>query len=191
VKSKNTRARFWQKGGPMLFPTTTLKHSQPSESTLTDCDPTSSAEGFPAQICLSPDGWREWTEPALVYGRKSPALLANYDHTTQSWKTSQTCLVALLATPADGSGAFSETWPRSGMMRSGIAYRLETLARPTSETVSGLLPTPTAHNAKEGAYPAEYTRNTPTLAAVLGGKINPSFSEQLMGFPLNHTALKL
>ena len=76
------------------------------------------------------------------------------------------------------------------MMRSGIAYRLETLARPTSETVSGLLPTPTAHNAKEGAYPAEYTRNTPTLAAVLGGKINPSFSEQLMGFPLNHTALK-
>jgi hypothetical protein len=76
------------------------------------------------------------------------------------------------------------------MMRSGTAYRLETLARPTSETVSGLLPTPTAHNAKEGAYPAEYTRNTPTLAAVLGGKINPQFSEQLMGFPLNHTALK-
>ncbi len=27
-------------------------------------------------------------------------------------------------------------------------------------------PTPTAHNAKEGGYPAEYTRNTPTLTAV-------------------------
>lgn len=29
-----------------------------------------------------------------------------------------------------------------------------------------LWPTPTAHNAKEGAYPAEYTRNTPSLTAV-------------------------
>ena len=50
-------------------------------------------------------------------------------------------------------------------------------------------PTPTAHNAKEGAYPAEYERNTPTLAAQAGGKLNPTWVEWLMGFPLGHTDL--
>jgi hypothetical protein len=50
-------------------------------------------------------------------------------------------------------------------------------------------PTPTAHNAKEGAYPAEYTRKTPTLSAQAGGKLNPEWVEWLMGFPLGHTDL--
>ena len=52
-----------------------------------------------------------------------------------------------------------------------------------------LWPTPTAHIAKEGAYPAEYTRNTPTLSARAGGKLNPQWVEWLMGFPDNHTDL--
>ena len=50
-------------------------------------------------------------------------------------------------------------------------------------------PTPTAHNAKEGAFPAEYTRNTPTLAARAGGALNPTWVEWLMGWPLEWTAL--
>jgi hypothetical protein len=50
-------------------------------------------------------------------------------------------------------------------------------------------PTPTAHNAKEGAYPSEYNRNTPTLAAQAGGALNPMWVEWLMGFPLGHTDL--
>jgi hypothetical protein len=54
-----------------------------------------------------------------------------------------------------------------------------------------LLPTPTRHLSKEGAYPAEYTRNTPTLTAhVVGGGtgfLNGSFTEWLMGFPKGHT----
>lgn len=52
-----------------------------------------------------------------------------------------------------------------------------------------LWPTPTAHNAKEGGYPAEHTRNTPTLAARAGGRLNPTWVEWLMGFPLGHTDL--
>jgi hypothetical protein len=48
-------------------------------------------------------------------------------------------------------------------------------------------PTPTAHNAKEGGYPAEHLRNTPTLSAVVGGKLNPTWVEWLMGFPIGHT----
>jgi len=53
-----------------------------------------------------------------------------------------------------------------------------------------MFPTPTAHNAKEGAYPAEYNRNTPTLATHAGGKLNPMWVEWLMGWPLGWTDLK-
>jgi hypothetical protein len=38
----------------------------------------------------------------------------------------------------------SETWPLSGMTRSGMLYRLPRLALPTYGNVSLLLPTPTA-----------------------------------------------
>jgi hypothetical protein len=50
--------------------------------------------------------------------------------------------------------------------------------------------TPTAHNAKEGGFPAEYERNTPTLAAQAGGSLNPTWVEWLMGWPLGWTDLK-
>jgi hypothetical protein len=53
-----------------------------------------------------------------------------------------------------------------------------------------MFPTPTCHNAKEGAYPAEFARNTPTLATHAGGKLNPTWVEWLMGWPLEWTDLK-
>jgi hypothetical protein len=63
---------------------------------------------------------------------------------------------------------------------------------PNLETIVGraMFPTPTCHNAKEGAYPAEFTRNTPTLATHAGGKLNPTWVEWLMGWPLEWTDLK-
>jgi site-specific DNA-cytosine methylase len=51
-------------------------------------------------------------------------------------------------------------------------------------------PTPTAHNSKEAAYPAEYTRKTPSLASHAGGKLNPVWVEWLMGWLLGWTDLK-
>lgn len=51
-------------------------------------------------------------------------------------------------------------------------------------------PTPTAHNSREEGYPAEHTRNTPTLSANVGGKLNPQWVEWLMGWPIGHTASK-
>ena len=53
-----------------------------------------------------------------------------------------------------------------------------------------LFPTPTCHNSKEGAYPAEYKRKTPSLATHAGGKLNPMWVEWLMGWPLGWTDLK-
>ena len=60
-------------------------------------------------------------------------------------------------------------------------------------------PTPTAHLGKEGGYPAEYTRNTPTLTAVAmnsekkshsSGYLNPDWVEWLMGVPTGWTDLE-
>jgi hypothetical protein len=51
-------------------------------------------------------------------------------------------------------------------------------------------PTPTAHNAKEGGFPSEHSRNTPTLSAQAGGTLNPTWTEWLMGWPLGWTDLK-
>ena len=59
-------------------------------------------------------------------------------------------------------------------------------------------PTPTAHLGKEGAYPAEYTRKTPSLTAAAmeseqkphsSGHLNPEWVEWLMGVPTGWTGL--
>lgn len=88
-----------------------------------------------------------WTEHAADYGAKSPDWLANFDRATSSWKTAQTCLAS---TGELTLAEFSETWPRSGTMQNGTAYRLPPLTHPTSVIASGLwrtgeelLPTPT------------------------------------------------
>jgi len=63
---------------------------------------------------------------------------------------------------------------------------------PNLETIVGRrqYPTPTCHNSKEGAFPSEYNRNTPSLAIYAGGKLNPTWVEWLMGWPLEWTDLK-
>lgn len=53
-----------------------------------------------------------------------------------------------------------------------------------------LCSTPTAHNAQEGNYPAERTRNSMTLGATLGGRIDPEFTEWMMWWPAGWTDLK-
>jgi hypothetical protein len=172
---------------------------------------------------------REQDSPGSVpaYGLKSPAWLANFDRDTSLWKTSQHCLVEGLAT-------YSETWPRSGTMRSGTAYQLPTLVPLTVETESGSWPTPTSRDHK-GAYSAAsqllkprnllpdavrrfptpkardhqgvsqrsihapgdalpnmvaYLEGSTTAAEIRSnGRLNPTWVEWLMGFPLTWTAL--
>ena len=149
----------------------------------TESELTQSAEAFRAKTSARLAQVQELRAKGLAYGASTLALLASYDHKSSSWRTSQHCLV-------EGLTKFSETWPRSGMMRNGTAYQLPLAAPTTTEIGSGLLatpttkanqlapsmmkhpscrrivwPTPTAHLQKEGAYPAEYTRNTPSLTA--------------------------
>jgi len=185
------------------------------------------------------------------YGAKSPVWLASYAPDTSSWKTSQHSLV-------EGLDEFSETWPRSGMTRSGIAYQLPPLALRTYGTGYGSLPThsiptptssdhierqnttgalnldtnkavtlnrfvqfwptpkasaagpdfakmnrsktglslatsvamwptPTVQDAKNNGGPSQSDRNTLPLNAQVGGALNPTWVEWLMGFPLGWT----
>ena len=101
------------------------------------------------------------TMPA-IFGRDSQTLLGFYDPDTHCWKTSQGTLVS-------DSVTCLQTWPRAGMTRNGIAYQLQPSAHRTCATEYSLSlhaqtwPTPTAHLAKEGGYPAEGNRNTQTL----------------------------
>lgn len=90
-----------------------------------------------------------------VCGPKSPDLLAKFDPAGWSWKTSSTCLLQ-----GEISTLYSARWPRSGIMRSGIAYRLPPLVRLISGTGCGssrgqerLIPTPVATDAEKMTLP--------------------------------------
>lgn len=86
------------------------------------------------------------TERAAAYGLKFKDLLANYDHASSTWKTSQRCLVG-------GWTAFSETFPSSGLMLSGTLFRLPPLERAIDVDESGLWPTPTTDSASDRSTP--------------------------------------
>ena len=95
------------------------------------------AEGFPARTSAMQDSRRALKASDQDYGENTAALLTSYDQNLLSWKTSQRCL--------DGEWAlFLETWPRSGLMRNGIAYQLPPLVPLTKETEYGLWATPRA-----------------------------------------------
>ena len=141
-------------------------------------------------------------------GQKSSVLLASFDPATSSWRTSQTSLADLGTNRDVGLAEFSETWPRSGMMRSGTAYRLPLSVLHMVETGCGFWPTPNKSNGfapfsmltmlrkqsgetrpsgcKMGFDLKWEPRAVPYL---VGGWINPILSEWLMGFPIGHTAL--
>ena len=196
------------------YPSMTMyEQSQQSDWLQTELESMSLQEVSLAKTSQSQETKQEYkTEREVAYGQSAPVLLGSFSHDTPSLKTSQTCL---MENGELGLSEYSGTFPRSGMMRSGTVYQLPNLARTTTEIGFGLWPTPihsdwknmdtanqmtlskvirmwptpTAHNAKEGAYPSEYERNTPTLAAQAGGKLNPMWVEWLMGFPLGHTDL--
>ena len=83
----------------------------------------------------------DWKAPDRGYGLNTGELLANYDQDTSSWRTSQHSLIEDLT-------KFSDSWPRSGMMRNGIAYQLQPLVHLTDATGSGLWLTPQAGDSK-------------------------------------------
>ena len=167
----------------------TFARSQQTAWQQTELELTPSAEGSRVKTFPLREDVRALKASAAAYGQSTPELLASYDRVTSSWRTRQACLVS-------GWEEFSETWPRSGLMRSGIAYRLEPLARPTSEIVSGLLPTLTARDFKSDSSSPDWRAwklaqpGGKPLPFILGGLLNPTWCEWFAGFPSGWTELE-
>ena len=179
--------------------TKTFVTSPPTSSPQMELALTLSAGGSRARISASRGSRLGLTEIEAASGRRSCDLLATYDPNTSSWRTSQICLVAQASNQADGSAAFSQTWPRSGLMRNGSAFRRPPLVDISLATEFGSLPRvprPVACDGK-GAGRLRWGR-------INGGGMNlrdwcawqlsmayppVHLGEYLMGFPIDWTAL--
>jgi hypothetical protein len=98
---------------------------------------------FPVRTSATPGSVQASTASGAASGANTPVLLASYAPASCSWRTSQLCLDGALA-------EYSETWPRSGTMRNGTAYRLPPLVPRTSATAFSYWPTPNANNFNDG-----------------------------------------
>ena len=164
---------------------TSGKLSEPSLSMLTY-----SPEDSPAKTSVSPESVQESTESDPVCGQSTLGLLGSFDPGTYSLRTSQ---VSLLTNQCD---EYSETFPRSGLMRNGTCYQLRSLALHTREAGFGRLPTPSARDyrdlsSKGAAYAAQRSRHQPSLVtesylALVGGRTSEIY-EWAMGFMIGWT----
>ena len=129
------------------------------------------------------------------YGPTPPGSFAIYDPRSRCWKMSQLSLF-------EGLTASQETWPRSGMVASGIAFPLPTLAHPILETESLSWPTPTTRDYKDSpgmAMQSGARLRLDQLPRVVfhregtpkgGGHVSPHWIEWLMGYPPGWTELE-
>ena len=152
-----------------------------------------SVEDFPARTSVSPEPERAWQGNGRAYGRKWQGLLARYDHDSRSLKTAQCSFLEDLI-------SFLPILPHSGLMLRGECYQRPMLARRTSGSGYGFLPTPLRSWGRRGPG---LSNNLESLRASLGTTLEclavvkavgwrwpPSFLEWIMGWPIQWTALR-
>lgn len=128
---------------------TTCEPSPPNVWPQMELELTLSAAASPAKTFRRLAWGPEWTANGLACGPITPVSLARFCPEKSSWRTSE---ISFQAATGDGSDEFSATWPRSGMMRSGIAYQLPTLAPSIRGTGFGLWQSPlTAYDGRSEA----------------------------------------
>jgi hypothetical protein len=131
-------------------------------------------EGFRAKTLVQQEKAQALTESDQECGEKWRASFTKYDPDMRLWKTHQCLLLGDLE-------PFLETWPQWGLMRDGECWEQRMLEQTIRETESGLSqqmwPTPTAHNAKEKGYPAEFNRMTQGLGTVVKKFPTPQASD--------------
>ena len=146
-----------------------------------------------AKTSATPERGLDSKASEAVCGLSSPESFASYDPATSSWRTSQRCLNLEL-------DEFLGTWPEAGLMQRGKCYRRAPSVPHTHDGDCSLWPTPTAsmdgrgfgiplHN-KTGRYKQSTVRRVQELVGKHGWRIHPNFTEALMGFPLDHTAIE-
>lgn len=121
---------------------------------------TSSAGASPAKTSPSQAKGRASRRGlAPASGSSSPEWFASFDR--GSWWSRTLGLFS-----PGGSESFSGTWPRRGMMRSGVAFALPTLAPPISASDSSSWPTPDAGAFNVGADPQTFLARQERLRAL-------------------------
>jgi len=148
-------------------------------------------EDFHARTSQQPEKAQELMGNEVECGDTWRGWLAKYDPDSSLWRTAQCSLLEDL-------NESLATLPRSGMTRNGLLWELPMLEQTIRGTGFGLSvttpplrwPTPTAHMAKETNAPSEALRNEPSMASRVGGSLNPTWVEWLMGWPLGWTDLK-
>ena len=162
------------------------------KSTLSAAD--SLAKTSPRPILMPPES------PEVVQdsGGNYFERFAWYDPSSRLWRTYQCSLIGEWE-------PFSETWPKAGMTRNGVAYRLTLSAANTEDCGCFLLPTPQASDGLRLRFSLENLKNADrnqrekgshlgsylaeTLAAEFGLSQTPELSEYLMGFPIGFTEI--
>lgn len=114
-----------------------------------------------------------------------------WDGQSCCWRTWQRCLI-------EEWEVYSEPWPRSGMTRNGIAYRLPTLEPGIRGTESGFMPTPATSDHKgcsKNRYYGSETYRSNYREFLRSGQDdaiypNPRLTEQVMGYAIDYTHLE-
>lgn len=152
--------------------------------------PISSVAGSRVRILATPGIAPGYTESVLRCGSKCYAPFAWYDPESCSWRTWQRSVFG-------GWEPFLATWPKAGMTRNGIAYRLVPSVRHTSVTACSSWPTPRGCDGTKGSGSTPKRQHMYGIgyrvARLLGlaqqttTLFDPALSEWLMGFPMGWT----
>ena len=131
-----------------------------------------------------------------LWERITPPLLTN-EKESGSWLPTPLSTLGSNGGPnaRDSSGRpglqmAAMTWPtpRACMTGGATPERLNDKNRNLEKAVAAtMFPTPTAHNAKETGAPSQLKRKTFQLGDMVGGQLNPSWVEWLMGWPIGWT----
>jgi len=139
-------------------------------------------EGFHAKTSPLPEKVTDLTESEAGCGNTWRGWLAKYDPDSYSWKTAQCSLI-------EEEPESLATLPRWGITVDGLLWEQPMLEPITKGTESGLWASPNARDWKDTG-PTQGNRKSPNLGTQAGGKLNPTWVEWLMGWPLGWTDLK-
>lgn len=179
------------------FPDVTM--CEPSRRRMEIGQSMSSAVGSPVRIFQLQEKERESMESVQDCGVSMSESFASYDRNSSSWRTSQRSLFG-------GLVEFSETWPKSGLMRSGTVYRRVSLELLIGGKDCSFLPTPQHSDGKKWYV----VKRLSAMRRIRDGRqemlihkvarlkgypdwkryvANPRFWEAVMGFPVGWTDL--
>lgn len=148
----------------------------------------SSSGDSPARTLVLQDMGGGLRGSAPDYGPNCFGSLAFFDRDTSSWRMWQHCFI-------EGWQPFSESFPSSGMTRSGVLFPRARWLLHTHGSECSLWPTPTASMGKKGwgislTCHHGYRPDVAARCDVSGWKPHPELIEVLMGFPQKWTDLE-